>query len=62
MKNEESTPTNKNLKSPFSPDTTGKVRFPSLAVVPMQKYCGGDEDESDTGDKDDPTEKGAKAS
>jgi len=59
-KNEESTPTNKNLKSPFSPDTTGKVRFPSLAVVPMQKYCGGDEDESDTGDKDDPTEKDAK--
>jgi hypothetical protein len=46
---------NKTLKSPFSPDTNGKVKFPSLAVVPMQRYGGDDEDKSKSDEEDDPT-------
>ena len=51
---------NKTLKSPFSPDTNGKVKFPSLAVVPMQRYGGDDEDKSESDEEDDPTAKDAK--
>ena len=51
---------NKTLKSPFSPDTNGKVKFPSLAVVPMQRYGGDDEDKSKSDEEDDPTAKDAK--
>ena len=50
---------NKSLKSPLSPDTNGKVKFPSLAVVPMQRY-GGTDDESESDEQDDPTAKDAK--